>query len=98
MGEPPSGLSIALETIEWPEPLANWVWFVGGADAATDRAVLRFFRADVGKRALGADGIELKLASALLRLRVARNKTLFADQANKRPTQGTVLRRMGRGP
>jgi hypothetical protein len=68
LGEPPSGLSITLETIEWPESLANWVWCVGSADPATERAVLRFFQTDVGKRALSADGVEFKLASALLRL------------------------------
>jgi hypothetical protein len=41
---------------------------VGSADPATERAVLRFFQTDVGKRALNADGVEFKLASALLRL------------------------------
>ena len=68
LGEPPSGLSITLETIEWPESLVNWKWFVGSADPAVERSVLRFFQTDVGKRALSADGVEFKLASALLRL------------------------------
>ncbi|KAK3293627.1 uncharacterized protein B0H64DRAFT_405120 [Chaetomium fimeti] len=72
LGGPPSGLSITLETIEWPESVsgspANWVWFVGSADLAVERAVLRFFQTDVGKRALSADGVEFKLGSAPLRL------------------------------
>ncbi|KAH6848115.1 hypothetical protein B0I37DRAFT_157491 [Chaetomium sp. MPI-CAGE-AT-0009] len=65
---PPSGLSITLETIEWPGSSVNWVWFAGSADLAIERAVLRFFQTDVGKRALSADGVEFKLASAPLRL------------------------------
>lgn len=77
LGGPPLGLSITLENIEWPESQINWVWFVGSADPEIERAVLRFFQTDVGKRALGADVVEFKLASALLRLP--------SNQAENRP-------------
>ncbi|KAK4102459.1 hypothetical protein N658DRAFT_338571 [Parathielavia hyrcaniae] len=68
LGRPPLGLSITLETIEWPESQVNHFWSVGSAELATERAVLRFFHTDAGKRALCADTVEFKLASALLRL------------------------------
>ncbi|KAH6632506.1 hypothetical protein F5144DRAFT_574291 [Chaetomium tenue] len=67
LGRPPSGLSITLETIEWPESQVNWTWFVGSADSDIERAVLRFFQTEIGKRALNADGVEFKVASAPLR-------------------------------
>ncbi|KAK4095918.1 hypothetical protein N658DRAFT_74058 [Parathielavia hyrcaniae] len=66
--ETPTGLSITLETIEWPESQVSQVWFVGSTDLATEQAVLRFFQSDVGKRALGSDAVEFKLASSPLRL------------------------------
>ena len=68
LGRSPSGLSITLETIAWPESQVNWIWSVGSADLDIERAILRFFQTDVGKRALSADVAEFKLSSALLRL------------------------------
>ncbi|KAK4121893.1 hypothetical protein N657DRAFT_698349 [Parathielavia appendiculata] len=64
MHRPPLGLSVTLETIEWPESLVNWVWFVGSADSATEQAVMRFFQTDVGKRALSADTTEFKFVAS----------------------------------
>ena len=68
LGRPPSGLSSTLETIEWPESQINWIWSVGSADLDIERATLRFFLTDPGKRALSVDVTEFKLSSAPLRL------------------------------
>ena len=50
LGGPPSGLSITLESIEYPESQVNWVWFVGSANPAIEQAVLRFCQTDAGRR------------------------------------------------
>jgi hypothetical protein len=68
LGRPPSGLSITLETIEWPESQVNWIWSVGSANLDIERVILRFFQTDAGKRALSADVAKFKLSSAPLRL------------------------------